>query len=45
MNNTAHSNKFKKLLLQKEYWGKEFTGEIPILDILTDYVRPQKVYA
>lgn len=25
---------------QKEYWNKRFTGEIPVLDLPIDYVRP-----
>ncbi|HLP45176.1 MAG TPA: amino acid adenylation domain-containing protein [Candidatus Kapabacteria bacterium] len=30
----------KKVLEQGEYWKKEFTGEIPMLDLPTDYARP-----
>ncbi|ROR25864.1 non-ribosomal peptide synthase protein (TIGR01720 family)/amino acid adenylation domain-containing protein [Mobilisporobacter senegalensis] len=27
---------------QAAYWKKEFSGDIPILDLMTDYPRPQK---
>jgi amino acid adenylation domain-containing protein len=31
----------EKLNLQKQYWLKEFAGEIPVLNIKTDYPRPE----
>ncbi len=30
----------KKILGQGEYWKKEYEGEIPVLELPTDYVRP-----
>ncbi|MCX6582597.1 MAG: amino acid adenylation domain-containing protein [Candidatus Aminicenantes bacterium] len=30
----------KKIPEQGEYWQKEFAGEIPVLELPTDYVRP-----
>jgi len=30
----------KDLLKQEEYWKKEFEGEIPVLELPTDYERP-----
>ncbi|MDQ1350457.1 MAG: hypothetical protein QG657_759 [Acidobacteriota bacterium] len=30
----------KKILEQSEYWKKEFEGEIPVLELPTDYARP-----
>ena len=29
-----------QLLAMEEYWLKEFSGEIPVLDIMTDFPRP-----
>ncbi|MGD2092001.1 MAG: amino acid adenylation domain-containing protein, partial [Candidatus Aminicenantes bacterium] len=31
----------KQINQQQEYWIKEFSGEIPVLDLPLDYVRPQ----
>ncbi len=40
----AEWQNFKKkkglLIKQEEYWLKQFDGEIPVLDLPTDYVRP-----
>jgi len=30
----------KKILEQGEYWEKEYEGEIPVLELQTDYARP-----
>ncbi|HLP48533.1 MAG TPA: amino acid adenylation domain-containing protein, partial [Candidatus Kapabacteria bacterium] len=30
----------KKLIEQAKYWKKEFAGEIPVLELPTDYLRP-----
>ncbi|MDQ1352812.1 MAG: hypothetical protein QG657_3118, partial [Acidobacteriota bacterium] len=30
----------KKVLEQGDYWKKQFEGEIPVLELLTDYTRP-----
>ncbi|MDQ1352897.1 MAG: tyrocidine synthetase, partial [Acidobacteriota bacterium] len=30
----------KKILAQGEYWKKEYEGEIPVLELPTDYARP-----
>ncbi|WP_024832492.1 non-ribosomal peptide synthetase [Ruminiclostridium josui] len=30
----------KKLERQKQYWLEEFKGDIPVLNLITDYIRP-----
>ena len=33
----------QKLVQQEEYWKKEFAGEIPVLNIKTDFQRPKNM--
>ncbi|MCU0286267.1 MAG: amino acid adenylation domain-containing protein, partial [Acidobacteria bacterium] len=33
-------NSSKKLIEQGEYWKKEYEGDIPVLELPTDYIRP-----
>jgi tyrocidine synthetase-3 len=36
----SERNKIKALKSQKSYWLKQFEGEIPLLDLPTDFARP-----
>ncbi|UCH97545.1 MAG: AMP-binding protein, partial [Candidatus Aminicenantes bacterium] len=38
--NQVYKRKKKKIAQQQTYWLKEFAGEIPVLNLPTDYIRP-----
>jgi gramicidin S synthase 2/tyrocidine synthetase-3 len=35
-----HAQQISRIKQQEEYWRKEFSGEIPVLNLPTDYPRP-----